>query len=100
MKSDVILLDSCFQYAGHSVLKLSDDCFMICGRKHRQHFVYTSKPMVPGACDLNDYCKIIESEETSPIVWIQCEDSCKKWLHQFCVGVLNKNVRGKYLCNI
>jgi hypothetical protein len=40
---------------------------MICGGRQKQYFVYTRKPMVLGACDLNDEFKIIESVETSPI---------------------------------
>ena len=98
MSSDLVVLESDFKCSGHSCICLTDDCVMICGGRQKQYFVYTSKPMVPGACDLNDECKIIESVETSPISWIQCEGSCKKWLHQFCVGVLNITVRGKYIC--
>ena len=36
--------------------------------------------MVPGPYDFDNECKIIESVETSPITWIQCEGSCKRWL--------------------
>lgn len=81
MSADVVVLESAFQCSGHSCINISDDCVMICGGRQKQYFVYTSKPMVPGACDLNDECKIIESVETCPPY------------HGFSVPV-----RGKYIC--
>lgn len=97
---DNIQFDQSFKSAGHSVCKLSNDCLMICGGMHLQYFVYTSKPMVPSPCDFGNDCKIIESSEISPISWIQCEGLCKRWLHQFCVGVLDTDMsRRKFFCS-
>lgn len=92
---DNIQFDQSFNSAGHSVCKLSNDCLMICGGMHLQYFVYTSKPMVPSPCDFGNGCKIIESSEMSPISWIQCEGLCKRWLHQFSVGVLDTDMSGR-----
>ena len=71
-----VQFDRYFRSAGHSVCILSDDCLMICGGMNLQYFVFSSKQMVPSPCDFDTECKIIESVETSPISWIQCEGAC------------------------
>ena len=72
---------------------------MIFGGMNLQYFVFSSKQMVPSPCDFDTECKIIESVETSPISWIQCEGACKRWLHQFCVGVLDIDMsRKNFIC--
>ena len=96
---EVINIDEQFRSAGHSCLRLSDDCLMICGGLSKQYFTYSSKSMLPGVCDLEEQCVIKNSSETSPIAWVFCEGICKRWLHQFCVGVLNKSLKGKFLCS-
>jgi hypothetical protein len=101
LSCEIVSLDPSFRSAGHSALVLSDDCLMICGGKQLQYFVYTSKPMVPSCCELNENCQIMASSETSPIAWVQCEGSCKRWLHQYCVGVLDSNLsRKKFVCDL
>lgn len=99
---DNIQFDQSFKSAGHSVCKLLNYCLMMmCGGMHLQYFVFTSKPMVPSPCDFGNDCKIIESSEISHISWIQCEGVCKRWLHQFCVGVFNTDMsRRNFLFNL
>lgn len=95
-----ITLDPSFRSAGHSAIVLSDDCLMICGGMQMQYFVFPSKQMVPSSCYLNENCQIMYSSETSPIAWVQCESSCKRWLHQYCVGVLDSDLnRKKIICS-
>lgn len=85
--------------AGNSLLCLSSDCFLSCGGVIKSYFVYTTKAMKPSPCDLQTKCLIDNSPEISPISWIQCEGTCKRWLHQFCIGLLNKDLpKGKYNC--
>jgi hypothetical protein len=85
--------------AGNSSLVLSNDCFMILSGSNKNFYVYTSKLMKPNPCDLKEKCVIYDSPEISPIAWVQCEGKCKRWLHQFCVGVLESGPpMGKYFC--
>ena len=95
---DILDIGQQFTSAGHSALKLSDDCIMVSGGVSKQFFTYSSKAMAPSACDHKSLCKIMESSETSPIAWIMCESKCKGWYHQFCEGVLGNVTRGKYCC--
>ena len=87
-----------FATAGHSMVSLCDDAFVIVGGVPKQYSVYTKKALIPTACDLEDLCTIMESEETSPVKWIKCEGKCKRWLHQFCSGVANVP-KGKWFCS-
>ena len=97
--SELIEIDSSFATAGNSSIALADDCLMVVGGVAENFFVYTTKALRPTACDLADKCKITDSPEISPIAWVQCESTCHRWLHQFCVGLLDKGVpRGKYVC--
>ncbi|XP_060562647.1 uncharacterized protein LOC132722215 [Ruditapes philippinarum] len=93
-------LDIMYCTAGNSSFTLSDDCIMVVGGVLETIFAYTTKPLRPSPCDLNDECCISDSPEISPIAWVQCESKCKRWLHQFCVGLLEKGVpKGKYVCS-
>ncbi|XP_070539892.1 uncharacterized protein [Ptychodera flava] len=88
-----------FSTAGQTCasLGLREDCLLFSGGNKKHYFMYTSKPMIPSPCDLHDECQIMESNEISPIAWIQC-DKCTKWYHQFCVQLLGRVPRGKYFC--
>jgi hypothetical protein len=92
-------VDSSYATCGHSCFELSEDCFMFVGGINDSLFVYTNKLMQPLPSDFKSDCKIGNSPEIPPIAWIQCESSCRRWLHQFCVGLLHKRLpRGKYIC--
>ncbi|XP_045210185.2 uncharacterized protein LOC123561703 [Mercenaria mercenaria] len=96
---DTTELDTWHCTAGNSSFALSDDCIMVVGGSAENIFAYTTKPLRPSSCDLDDECCIFESPEISPIAWVQCESKCKRWLHQYCVGLLEKGVpKGKYTC--
>jgi hypothetical protein len=86
--------------SGCSCVSLANDSIMIVGGSVQNYFVYTSKAMQPSPCDLQAACIIGDSPEISPISWVQCEGKCKRWLHQYCVGVLESGLpRGKYICS-
>lgn len=92
-------LDKMHRSAGNTSVTLSNDCIMVVGGSTKNYFVYTSKPMVPSPCDYASECNICDSPEISPISWVQCEGSCHRWLHQFCVGVLTTGLpKGKFIC--
>ena len=96
---DSVSVEPSYIASGHSAFELSSDCIMIVGGINDSMFVYTTKPMKPSPCDFQFDCKIDESPEISPIAWIQCESNCKRWLYQYCVGLLNKRLpKGKYIC--
>jgi len=91
--------DTSYCTAGNTSFALSNDCIMVVGGSAETFFAYTTKPLRPSPCDLHSECLIFESPETSPIAWVQCEGNCKQWLHQYCVGLLEKGVpRGKCIC--
>ena len=73
-----------YHATGHSIAVLDRDCIMIIGGSMQGTNLYTTKKNV-SPCEL-DNCTISQSYIASPIAWIKCEGSCKKWLHWFCVG--------------
>ena len=98
MSYDTVTIEPSLSCGGHSCVSLDDDCLLVCGGYKKLFFVYTSKQMIPGACDLGEACDIVRSSETSPLAWIQCEGKCQMWIHQFCAGVLNHALHGKFVC--
>ena len=76
-----------FASAGLSLLLVDASCLMILGGSNKQINMWSSKPLIPSACDYQEQCNIMESSEISPIAWIQCDGVCKRWLHQFCAGI-------------
>ena len=84
-----------YRATGHSMAVLDRDCIMVIGGSMRGILMYTNKTMCPSPCDL-DNCIISQSDIVSPIAWIKCEGSCKKWLHWFCVGITREP--RKFVC--
>ena len=61
-----------YHATGHSITVLDRDCIMIIGGSTQGILMYAT---------------ISQSDIVSPIAWIKCKGSCKKWLHWFCVGI-------------
>ena len=96
---EVIDVPPSYVASGHSLLSMSNDFIISVGGILDSMFVYTTKLMQPSPCDLLQECKISDSPEISHIAWIQCELFCKRWLHQFCVNLLDKALpKSKYVC--
>ena len=84
--------------AGHTAVTVDGQMHHVYWRhKSRAVLHILIRSFVPQSCDLGSECNIEDSPEISPIAWIQCEGTCKMWIHQFCSGV--KEVpKGKWYC--
>ena len=61
-----------YMSCGGSLLNVEPQTLLVVSGCCKKYYVYTSKPFVPGPCDLAQHgmCQIKDTPETSPIQWV------------------------------